>query len=211
MADTGIKPSTSMPEQCFAKPSAEPDAPRRFLDSSLLGVTIATHYACTYEPPAASTIFGGVSTTVSAVPSLRWSNLAILSLHLILLHVIFLQMSDLQLFTLGSDIVRDGLLESLSTLGYIFCAHTRTTYRFLWFYIHSSSHRRRCASAYRQAGYHAACSLGYKQPNFETCLHANTTTRCIRYTGQGSLVWFHICGSRILELFKGVVHNPRWS
>jgi hypothetical protein len=55
------------------------------------------------------------------------------------------------------------------------------------------------------------CSFDYKQSNFETCSYAEVTTRCIRHLGQGSVVWFHICGSRILELRKDVVRNPHWS
>jgi hypothetical protein len=67
MADAVIRPTMSIPEYCFAKPSAELDAPRPFLDFPPLDITTAIHYACTYEPPAAITVSGGVSTAVSAV------------------------------------------------------------------------------------------------------------------------------------------------
>ncbi|KAG1861257.1 hypothetical protein F4604DRAFT_1929847 [Suillus subluteus] len=67
MVDAVIKPTTLILQQCLAKPSAELNTFRPFLDPPPLDVTTAMHYACTYESPASITVCGGVSTAVSAV------------------------------------------------------------------------------------------------------------------------------------------------
>ncbi|KAG1847664.1 hypothetical protein DFJ58DRAFT_915162 [Suillus subalutaceus] len=67
MVDAVIKPTTLILQQCLAKPSAELNTFRPFLDPPPLDVTTAIHYACTYESPASITVCGGVSTAVSAV------------------------------------------------------------------------------------------------------------------------------------------------